>query len=111
MLAVLRSHGAADACISSKYYPTAKSYRARLEQHGFEVCAIEIIPRPTLLPTGIEGWLETFGVTFFERLPPSKRAEARREVIELLSPSLLDDAGFWTADYVRLRFSARLPAA
>ena len=37
-------------------------------------------------------------------------AAARAEAVELLRPSLCDASGNWTADYVRLRFRARLPA-
>ncbi|MGH7879490.1 MAG: SAM-dependent methyltransferase, partial [Candidatus Binataceae bacterium] len=71
---------------------------------------IELIPRPTPLPTAMEGWLETFGELVFKHLTAIERAAARDEVIALVRPALCDEQGRWTADYIRLRFAAHLPA-
>ena len=90
------------------YFPTPAAYRARLEARGVSVEAIELIPRPTPLPTDIEGWLATFAEGVFARLPADQRPAARAEVVALLRPCLCDEQGRWTADYVRLRFAARL---
>src|SRR5215469_2277288 len=46
------------------YFPTVEDYRTRLEACGFKVNYIALIPRPTLLPGDISGWLETFAETF-----------------------------------------------
>jgi len=54
------------------------------------------------------GWLGTFAGLFFAALPGADRLVARDESIDLLRHSLCDDQGNWTADYVRLRFSAHL---
>jgi SAM-dependent methyltransferase len=91
---------------SGWYYPTPREYGARLEQHGFVVDDIALVPRPTPLPTGMDGWLETFRGTILNQLAPDARQKAKQELIDLLRPSLCDDQGNWTADYVRLRFSA-----
>ena len=88
------------------FYPSVAEYQAKLEAHGFQVTSIELIPRPTPLPTGMPGWLDTFAVPFWRALPPSTRDEVRDEVVELLRPALCDGAGNWIADYVRLRFAA-----
>lgn len=64
-------------------------------------------PRPTLLPAGMEGWLDTFAQPFFRRLPAGSRAEAKEHAIRLLRPVLRNRRGNWTADYVRLRFFAQ----
>ena len=40
-----------------RYYATPAEYSARLEAHGFTVKEIDLIPRPTPLPTGMRGWL------------------------------------------------------
>jgi SAM-dependent methyltransferase len=109
LIAVLDRRGVDGAAAMPWYFPTAAEYRARLEAHGFHVASIEIVPRPTPLPTGIEGWLETFAAPFLTRLPPAERGPAASEAIALLAPSLRDDAGAWTADYVRLRFLATRP--
>jgi len=65
------------------------------------------VPRPTPLATGMSGWLETFRGTILDAVPRDRRQAAKDEVIELLRPSLCDERGQWTADYVRLRFAAR----
>lgn len=106
--ATARRHGLDESQVSPWFYPTPAEYAERLKRGGFHVDYIELIPRPTPLPTGIEGWLDTFRAPFFETLPADKRAAIRREVIDLLAPSLCDSKGNWTADYVRLRFAAHL---
>lgn len=90
------------------YFPSPDEYRQRLERAGFGVDYIELIPRPTPLPTGMRGWLETFAIPFISKLPRERRAEFLDKVTERLRPVLCDSSGRWTADYVRLRFLARL---
>jgi SAM-dependent methyltransferase len=90
------------------YFPSAEAYAAKLETHGFALDRIDLIPRPTPLPTDMAGWLATFAESFFGRLPAAARDAARDEVLALLAPHLRDERGRWTADYVRLRFAARL---
>jgi SAM-dependent methyltransferase len=91
------------------YFPTVDDYRSRLERQGFIVDYIELIPRPTPLPTDMAGWLEVFAASFFALVPPEQRTAARDEVIELLRLVLCDEQGRWTGDYIRLRFAAHLP--
>ena len=66
------------------------------------------MPRPTPLETGMEGWLTTFGRSFFEQFSESERNAVLDDVLELLRPSLCDSDGQWTADHIRLRFAATL---
>jgi trans-aconitate methyltransferase len=109
LIAVLQLRGVANARSASPwYFPTVEDYRLRLERQGFEVEHIELIPRPTLLPTDMTGWLKTFGVPFIRHLPPAEHSPALEEAVGLLRPALCDDQGRWTADYVRLRFLARV---
>jgi SAM-dependent methyltransferase len=108
LLAMMDRHGLDGRAAIPWYFPTPDEYRAVLESAGFNVERIELIPRPTPLPTDMSGWLDTFAEPFFRRLPEAGRAAARDEVVELLRPSLCDTAGRWTADYVRLRFRAAL---
>jgi SAM-dependent methyltransferase len=89
------------------YFPTDVEYRAKLEAHGFVVESMALIPRPTPLPTGISGWLETFAGAALATLGASDRADALHEIEALLRPALCDADGRWTADYIRLRFVAR----
>jgi trans-aconitate methyltransferase len=107
IIAVLERYGEDVKTAIPWYFPTVDDYRARLERGGFTVEYIELIPRPTPLPTNMRGWLDTFCEPFFRRLPAEKRSDARDEVIAMLQPVLCDEKGRWTADYIRLRFVAR----
>lgn len=89
------------------FFPTAEEYGAMLEAHGFQIDEIGLNPRPTLLPTGITGWLNTFAAPLLAGLDAERRAMVTEYAAELLAPSLRDAKGNWTADYVRLRFEAR----
>ena len=110
IVATLERRGVAGAAANIPwYFPTVNDYRARLEAAGFSVDYIELIPRPTPLPTNMAGWLELFGQPLFNRLPPNERQDAIAEVVERLKPVLCDEAGRWTGDYIRLRFKARIP--
>jgi SAM-dependent methyltransferase len=92
------------------YFPSAEAYRGKLEAAGFTVEEIGIFPRPTVLASGIEAWLDNFTEDFFAPLAAADRPVARTELIDLLRPVLVDEAGTWIADYVRLRFRATLAA-
>jgi trans-aconitate methyltransferase len=104
--AVLGRRGLDARRLSPWYFPSAAAYRRQLEGAGFIVDDIAINPRQTALPTGIEGWLDTFAEDFLGSLPEPQRLRARDEVAELLRPMLMDETGTWIADYVRLRFRA-----
>ena len=91
------------------YFPTAEEYAARLVKCGFVVSYLALFPRPTPLPGDITGWLETFAESFTQALAPVDRPAYIAEVREALRPALEDEAGHWTADYVRLRFAAMKP--
>lgn len=100
---------------AASFYPAPAVYRPLLESAGFAVRSIELIPRPTLLPVGpdranpMTAWLNTFRNGVLDRLASPDREKAVRDIIVLLQPILSDDNGNWTADYVRLRFSATKP--
>jgi SAM-dependent methyltransferase len=87
-------------------FPSPTLARARLEAAGFAVERIALVPRPTPLPTGIAGWIETFGGPFAVGLDPAARADLFARAAGLLG-ALHDPAEGWVADYVRLRFAAR----
>jgi SAM-dependent methyltransferase len=89
------------------YFPTLEDYSARLTKRGFKIMYIALIPRPTPLPGDVTAWLETFAQNFTATLSPGERPAYLAEVQESLRPELCDAHGKWTADYVRLRFSAK----
>lgn len=96
----------AEASGGNRFF-TAAEYRGLLEGHSFHVETIELVPRPTLLPTGgVRGWVETFRRSLLDPLTPDRREAVLQQVTHLLQPILQDSAGNWWADYVRLRFRA-----
>ena len=103
----LERRGLDGARLNPWYFPTTEDYGARLEAGGFEVSSIALIPRPTPLPGDVTAWLETFAESFTAPLPEAHRAAFLGDVRELLRPALCNVEGNWSADYVRLRFSAR----
>ncbi|MGI9505636.1 MAG: class I SAM-dependent methyltransferase [Geminicoccaceae bacterium] len=107
ILAVLKARDIDGTSIIPWYFPTVEAYQTRLEAQGFDVVSIELIPRPTPLPTDMEGWLQTMAGPCFATLDADDRSAALTDVIDLLKPCLRDEHGNWTADYVRLRFDAR----
>ena len=90
------------------YFPAPEEYKALLENEGFRVDYIELIPRPTPLPTDILGWLEVFANSFTARLPENEREAFLKQLMNLLAPKLQKEDGSWFVDYVRLRFAAYL---
>jgi SAM-dependent methyltransferase len=103
--AVLARFGFDAEAMAASFYPSPAEYRRLLEASGFAVRSIELIPRPTPLPAGMEAWLNTFRNGVLGMLAPEDRARAVAETVELLRPALCDADGNWTADYVRLRFA------
>ena len=93
------------APVNPWYFPSVEEYRQLLEEAGFQVPVIQLIPRPTVLPGELRGWLETFAGAFLST-EGAEREEMIAEITEELAPTLRDDSGKWTVDYVRLRFMA-----
>jgi SAM-dependent methyltransferase len=108
--AVSRVHGGDPEKACPWFFPSVAEYRRLLEEGGFRVTAIRLVPRPTELDIGIDGWLRTFGRSFFDQFDGDEREAVLAEVIELLRPALCDADGVWTADHIRLRFAAELAA-
>ena len=98
-------HIDAEAAAAS-LYPSPALYRRLLEAANFTIQSIDLIPRPTPLPNGMESWLNTFRNGVLDQLNPTDRATVLTQTVALLEPILRDTDGNWTADYVRLRFHA-----
>ena len=106
--AAVRIHGGDELLAAPWYYPTPAEYQGLLEAEGFAVERIGLFPRPTPLPTNMDGWLGTFRKPFFDQYPEPERAKVLATIVDLLRPALADQAGRWTADYVRLRVRASI---
>jgi len=105
----LARRGIAAQTLNPWYFPTVEAYRTLLEAQGFRIQSLARIPRPTPLPGGFTGWMETFTQNFLAAVPIEERPALLAEVADLCRPALCDAQGHWTADYVRLRFAARKP--
>jgi trans-aconitate methyltransferase len=88
------------------YFPTVQYYEKLLTDAGFSAITTSLFARPTLLPTGLAGWLETFGMACFPGADEALRPRLISRCCDILSPVLQDSSGNWIADYVRLRFIA-----
>ncbi|MEQ9814379.1 MAG: methyltransferase domain-containing protein [Azospirillaceae bacterium] len=107
--AALAARGIADGAARSPwFYPSPRRYTEMLEAAGFAVDSIDLIPRPTPLPTDMRGWLGTFAQPFVSGLSQETAGAVLDDAAARLGPVLLDEYGRWTADYVRLRFRAVL---
>jgi trans-aconitate methyltransferase len=109
LLAVLIARGISPEVIESNKFFHPQEYHAKLQRQGFQVEQITLTPRPTLLPSGMADWLQTFRSSVLGQLPAAERPAAITETVGLLKHVLCDREGNWTADYVRLRFRARRP--
>ena len=106
MNAALEAKGHADRVKVPWDFPSPAAQSARLTRAGFDVAAIDLIPRPTPLKTGMAAWLKTFGGPFVDGLPPVEAEQIIADAVRRLEPNLRDSDGNWIADYVRLRFKA-----
>ncbi|KAI9596271.1 S-adenosyl-L-methionine-dependent methyltransferase [Syncephalis fuscata] len=91
------------------YFPTAETYTALLETHGFHVLHSELEPAIRHCPPGesIGGWIDTFAASFYSACrDDAERQEFRNRCIERLRPVLQDEHGHWHIVYVRLRIVA-----
>ncbi len=88
------------------FFPSVDEYRHMLENAGFEVRQIELIPRPTPLESGIEKWLEIFADGITRQLSLTQKSTFMESVKRRLVDTLYTDETGWVADYVRLRFAA-----
>lgn len=111
LTAVLARRGIDAAALSPWYFPTAEEYASRLRSAGFQIDSINLFARPTPLVGDIGGWLETFGGAFLPAAGDAGRDQIIEEMREALRPALMMPDGMWVADYVRLRFAARLAPA
>lgn len=109
--AVLARRGYPEDPGRRQVYHTVASFAAVHGQAGFVGVQATLVWRPTPLPTGMRGWLQTFRGGFIDAagVPAAEAGDIIAEVVELLRPDLCDADGNWVADYVRLRWQARKP--
>ncbi|KAG9289470.1 hypothetical protein G9A89_008031 [Geosiphon pyriformis] len=109
LIAALNKRGFDGKSFSPWYFPTPESYSKLLIKETFHVKFINLIPRPTELPTSLSGWIETFGFAFLAPLSIEQREEVKREVEEMCRVvAYKETEEKWVIGYVRLRFVAEL---
>jgi SAM-dependent methyltransferase len=108
LYAALQSRNIDPAPVDPWYYPSAEEYSELLAKAGFTIDSIELIDRPTKLPGDIRSWLEIFAQSFTASVAEPERTSFLEEVGRKLANHLRDGAGNWFADYIRLRFKARI---
>lgn len=103
---LLRSHGIDAEEHAASFFPSVAEYTGLLRAAGFHVQQMELIPRPTRLPGGMDAWLRTFRNGVLRNLSADTREGVIADAVNVLRPALCDTEGVWWADYVRLRFFA-----
>ncbi len=88
-------------------YLTTQSATTVLQQAGFQLARMELVPRQTSLPNGMAGWLEVFREPFLAQFEPAQKEQVMDDLLDLLAGQLKTQDGAWFADYVRLRFVAK----
>jgi len=94
-----------------QWYPSVEAFTEVYRKAGFIDIDARLIPRPTLLPSGVAGWLTTFRAGFMDQaqVPDADQPAVAEAVEQRLAPELRQPDGSWIADYVRLRFTMRKP--
>ena len=105
LLEAISMRGIPPGDVDPWFFPSPDEYRDKLVSAGFNVDSIELVDRPTPLPTGVAGWIESVAHPFLAVVEPEQRGALISEVEDRVRPLLCND-GVWFADYVRLRFSA-----
>jgi 2-isopropylmalate synthase len=88
------------------YFPTDQAYARALEDQGFQVPVIQLIPRPTPLKTGVREWLKIFADYLLYSMDAETAELFLDQVEQQAKPRLFSPEQGWVADYVRLRFVA-----
>ena len=68
-----RSAVATIAVYCRRYFPSDTAYRELLVAEGFDVESCALVYRPTVLPTDVMGWLQTFCTSFLDLVPEQRR--------------------------------------
>ncbi len=88
-------------------FPATVDFCDLLQECSFDISHIETFPRDTPLPSGCVHWLEHFMANIFAGLPDGKGEQIKHDTAEVLRGITSSGDTNWTADYVRLRFSAQ----
>ncbi|KAL0252968.1 hypothetical protein I308_102362 [Cryptococcus tetragattii IND107] len=121
----IRAKGINPIHLDPWYFPTANQYEKVLQSGGLTPFDVHLVPRPTPLPTTLEGWLVTFARnSFLSSFDDNEAKSIMKEVVEICrvdnywseeNPGMgikgPDEGGEsgWEVLYVRLRGVAQKP--
>lgn len=107
---VVRTRGVDPESIDPWYFPSVEEYRKLLENAGFRVDTISLVPRITMLKEGgLRDWLQLFARdTFLKTFDDEGAAAIMDEAVRMCGVDCQDKDGNWSMMYARLRFSATL---
>lgn len=88
------------------YFPSVIEYAKLLDDAGFEINYLELIPRPTSLEMGIRGWLKVFANGIINHLNAEEQEVFIDQIEKRSREIMFSQENGWVADYVRLRFKA-----
>lgn len=109
LIAALESEAGVETDLSEIWiFPTPAEQTRRLEAAGFVVEEIALISRPTQVAAGLRAWIDTLAAPALALAPAERREAVRARAAALAAPALCDGEGALSADYVRLRWRARL---
>ncbi|KAI8061420.1 S-adenosyl-L-methionine-dependent methyltransferase [Gongronella butleri] len=106
LVGALNRRGHDGLALSPWFFPSDGHYKKLLEDNGFDVQSIALVPRPTELSTDVAGWVKTFGDPFLSVLDANERQAAIAEVVDEMRPFYQREDGKWFLMYVRLRVVA-----
>ena len=97
--------------VDPSWYPAADEFRSIYSEAGFTDIQIQLIERPTTLPSGHAGWVKTFrsGLLDVAMVPQWEREAIALAVEDRVAARLRRPDGSHFADYVRLRFAMAKP--
>jgi len=87
------------------YFPSPAEYKTKLEDNGFRVEYIELIPRPTPMED-VGKWLEIFANGVTAHLSKEQFKLFKDECKKYLKEHIYSQRNGWIIDYVRLRVKA-----
>ena len=100
-----QKHPEFEEFVNPWYFPSPTEYKTKLENNGFQVEYIELIPRPTPMEN-VGKWLEIFANGVTAHLNNEEFELFKMECKEYLKEHIYTQKDGWVLDYVRLRVKA-----
>ncbi|CAG8493181.1 8285_t:CDS:2, partial [Paraglomus occultum] len=93
LIEALDKRGYDGKTISPWNFAHPETLKPLLLAHGLNPLDLTLFPRPTILPTTLHGWLDTFGFTFCSVLSEDEKVKYKDEVV-----AVCREKGMWDED-------------